>query len=976
MRKLLTVLILFISGVAFAQTTPTTPPPANPQLMSTNTVYQDAVTKKYYVYNGSTFLWRQLTDSLEVKRMIEAAAGGVTSFNGRSGAVVPLTGDYSSFYYPLSSNPAGYLTSTSLAPYVPYTGATGDVVTTHDISANSFNSGVQLTNNEHAYLKQGSISVFSSNNNVLQLYGGFGGNPYLNYQIGGFQGNLKADNITAGRTWQLPDNSGTVAVLTDIPNLLPSNNTWTGINQSTNGSGWNSTNGLTGSSRRSSSIGYDIGGGTPSADLYSGVNYGSYRFDRIIYSDGTQGLSIVAPASFNPGGNIITWPAATGTVALTSNLSNYVDLTTDQNIGGSKTFNGVNISFNSIAHFNSQALFSGYTEFNSSILQFNTELDINSAVPINFNTGSDQSLINYAPGGGLKIRTQTSTGNWITTFKDNNITDSLGVRYAKITDISSDSTHSAATYVKKSGDTMTGQLITPNIVAGIDTGSWVTGTYDYQMKGEGLIIRSETSSAARSVALKMTFNAIPTIPATAFADWHGIDIASHGISNMNTFSRLYPFESTAVFEMPNVTDSLSKAVGGYFQVQNSSPGVIQSGNNIRILTTNKSGGKINDLRGVSIETPSNTGGSTIDTYYGLYINQATATGITTGYGIYSDAVNNHFRAAQIVPTNTTEVPLYINGVSGTSVDLLTVQNNSVDAFRIGSTGNIGVSATPGSATTFIVGKNITGGVSSTGILSNGQIQSGVTGRATYFNSSASTAATSFTLGDLIHFRAVQGTFGAGSVVTTQNGFSAESTLIGATNNYGFRGQIAAGTGRNNLRMDGTATNILNGNVRIGSTVEPTVALDVTGAALISSTLGVTGAVTLSNYPTAGVLHTTATTGALTTGAVNLASADVTGVLPAANGGTNLNATQTTVSGSTSGNAKFSQPEAGTSSKRVIVYMAALVGTASYTFPTAFTNTPVIVTTNGPAAGIVTALSTTAMTVTGATTTGFIILEGY
>lgn len=79
MRKLLTIFLLFISIAALAQTTPTTPPPGSPQLMSTNTVYQDAVTKKYYVYNGSTFLWRQLTDSLEVKRMIEAAAGGVTS---------------------------------------------------------------------------------------------------------------------------------------------------------------------------------------------------------------------------------------------------------------------------------------------------------------------------------------------------------------------------------------------------------------------------------------------------------------------------------------------------------------------------------------------------------------------------------------------------------------------------------------------------------------------------------------------------------------------------------------------------------------------------------------------------------------------------------------------------------------------------------------------------------------------------------
>jgi hypothetical protein len=45
------------------------------------------------------------------------------------------------------------------------------------------------------------------------------------------------------------------------------------------------------------------------------------------------------------------------------------------------------------------------------------------------------------------------------------------------------------------------------------------------------------------------------------------------------------------------------------------------------------------------------------------------------------------------------------------------------------------------------------------------------------------------------------------------------------------------------------TNRFAGNTRIGADTAPTVALDVTGAALVSSTLGVTGAVTLTNKVT-------------------------------------------------------------------------------------------------------------------------------
>lgn len=150
-------------------------------------------------------------------------------------------------------------------------------------------------------------------------------------------------------------------------------------------------------------------------------------------------------------------------------------------------------------------------------------------------------------------------------------------------------------------------------------------------------------------------------------------------------------------------------------------------------------------------------------------------------------------------------------------------------------------------------------------------------------------------------------------------------------------------------------------VNIGSPVSPTSA--VAGDIYRNSSSGTLSFSDGSNHSI--LLDSVALSGA----------GEVTGILQTNQGGTGSDTAVTTVSGSTSGTAKFAEPFKAAGYKKVTIQLAALVGTASYTFPLAFANTPVILVTTGLASTIITSLSTTAVTVTGATTTGYLTIEG-
>ena len=149
--------------------------------------------------------------------------------------------------------------------------------------------------------------------------------------------------------------------------------------------------------------------------------------------------------------------------------------------------------------------------------------------------------------------------------------------------------------------------------------------------------------------------------------------------------------------------------------------------------------------------------------------------------------------------NSAEQTVYEVSRTANSVTYQRWFGGTSEAMRIDSSGNVGIG---GTATAFA---------------NRGTIPSGTTNTAISFASLPTTAAASFTISQLDHFRATQGTFGAGSAATAQYGFHATDTLTGATNNYGFYSNIASGSNRWNFYANGTASNYFAGDTLVGKT---------------------------------------------------------------------------------------------------------------------------------------------------------------
>lgn len=205
-----------------------------------------------------------------------------------------------------------------------------------------------------------------------------------------------------------------------------------------------------------------------------------------------------------------------------------------------------------------------------------------------------------------------------------------------------------------------------------------------------------------------------------------------------------------------------------------------------------------------------------------------------------------------------------------------------ERMRIDNTGAVGIGTTTlGASYGLRVSKTLTADTGGN-IFSN---VSGSSGTPTNLYSIRSTintvtnSGTPYTIAAAYAYAALQGTLNADSTITNQYGFDASSSLTGATNNFGFRGSLAAGTGRWNFFAAGTANNAYAGNSRFGGTTVPVATVDVTGSVAATTTILSTGATSGIGYATGaggavtqGTSRTTGVTLNTVSGAITLFSA--------------------------------------------------------------------------------------------------------
>lgn len=320
------------------------------------------------------------------------------------------------------------------------------------------------------------------------------------------------------------------------------------------------------------------------------------------------------------------------------------------------------------------------------------------------------------------------------------------------------------------------------------------------------LITSSVTSSATGIRSAIVLSSNVTLPTLNIFEASTITIGSDStISTVN------------VFTTPSFGSTSINSVRSYVSTQNAATGLDR-------WALYMAGTALNYLRGgLLLNTTSNTGEQLIVNGNARITTMATGTSTDEVVTVTSSGLLNKRTVTALLGN--------VNGITGTgTVNRLakfTGTNTLGDSLIQDDGVRVGIVSAPSANRIVNVGGNISGNSSlSFGVHLQSNVSNSVTGSAVGFRTAIGTESGGTTLSTLVHYSTDAIAFS--TPVTTQIGFQASSSLISATNNYGFRGLLAAGTGRWNLFMDGTASNYLAGRLLIGTTTDNERLLQVHG----------------------------------------------------------------------------------------------------------------------------------------------------
>jgi hypothetical protein len=493
----------------------------------------------------------------------------------------------------------------------------------------------------------------------------------------------------------------------------------------------------------------------------------------------------------------------------TPDLSGYVDLTTNQDVYGTKTFLGNSPAFTGLGALN---------------------------IGLKRNASTDALLINFGTTTGSIIDWYLGMDSGATNFVIKNSTGAVNV-------LSLNKSTNAATFVNSITSTafVTSGGSSSQVVLGDGTLGTYVGTNFWQRSGTTLSPatandRIQYSSNSASIALQIsTTNATAGAISGVGIDGFGVQGQVSGTGIAGAFTSNTTSNPTVQIENQNASGIALAVIGAASAqvVTMSRAGVITASSKVNVgspsgttgaLNTGQDGvfsyrngdatrfvrfntsGTFNDFLSTGAKLVMNFG------FSGTVQNISMFEGSAAGNGIFYVGSNTATDArVNIKGKSATSADFVIKAFNSSDIELFSVRNDGVTRIATTNTlyvgGNLGVGASPVSDVNILAGTIVNSATSSI-FESRGSFGSSVT-TGYSFRSSPVTVASSFTMTNIIHYGVTNISLGGSSAVTNQYGVYVND-LTSATNNYGIYSAVSSGSNKYNLYMAGTAENYLGG----------------------------------------------------------------------------------------------------------------------------------------------------------------------